>query len=87
MDLLRFFDDPADDKDYYVNHVKAMSPFMTIISVGKNAHGHPDSKALELYEKYSKGSAEGKKVYRTDKKGNMRLTLKDGGGWNLKINQ
>lgn len=82
---ITFFDDPADDKNYYVDHIKAMSPDMTIISVGKNSHGHPDNKALELYEKYSSGSKQGNKVYRTDKSGNMKLILKDGGGWNLEV--
>jgi len=83
---ITFFDDPSDEKHYYTAHIKAMSPAMTIISVGDNGHGHPDKKALELYEKYSSGSSEGNKLYRTDMQGTMRLTLKDGGGWNIKKN-
>ncbi len=60
---------------------------MTIVSVGDNPHGHPNSKAIELYEKYSGGSNKGNKVYRTDQDGNMKLILKDGGGWNLTTKQ
>lgn len=84
---ITFFDDPHDAKHYYVDHVKAMEPAMTLVSVGDNSHGHPDSKAIELYEKYSSGSNKGNKLFRTDKEGNMRLILKDGGGWNLKTKQ
>ena len=83
---ITFFDDPQDEKYYYEAHVKAMNPAMTIVSVGKNPHGHPDAKAIELYEKLSHGSDKGNKLYRTDKKGNMLVELKDGGGWNLKTN-
>ena len=84
---ITFFDDPRDEDYYYVGHVKAMNPAMTIVSVGKNSYGHPDAKAIELYEKHSRGSDKGNKLYRTDQKGNMNVKLKDGGGWNLKVNQ
>lgn len=84
---LTFFDDPADKEHYYTQHVQAMSPSMTIVSVGKNPHGHPRAKALELYKDYSSGSNKGNKIYRTDRQGNMKVELKDGGGFNLKINQ
>lgn len=80
---ISYFDDPGDDKHYYTSHIKAKSPAMTIVSVGDNAHGHPDKKALDLYEKYSSGSAQGHKVFRTDEKGNIKLILKDGGSWVL----
>lgn len=83
---ITFFDNPRDEKSYYEAHVKAMNPAMTIVSVGKNPHGHPDAKAIELYEKHSRGSDKGNKLYRTDKKGNMLVELKDGGRWNLKTN-
>ena len=83
---ITFFDDPRDEKSYYEAHVKAMNPAMTIVSVGKNPHSHPDAKAIELYEKHSRGSDKGNKLYRTDKKGNMLVELKDGGRWNLKTN-
>jgi beta-lactamase superfamily II metal-dependent hydrolase len=56
------FDDPADTQQYYTAHMQAVKPAMTIISVGDNAHGHPDKKALELYDKYSTGSKQGNKV-------------------------
>lgn len=80
---ITYFDDPADERNYYVKHIAAKKPEMTIVSVGDNAHGHPDKKALELYEKYSSGSNNGNKLYRTDEKGHIRLILKDGGGWSL----
>ncbi len=79
-----FFDDPGDEKNYYTSHLRAMSPAMTVISVGKdNAHGHPDDKALEFYEKYSTGSNKGNKLKRTDEHGSLILELKDDGGWSL----
>jgi beta-lactamase superfamily II metal-dependent hydrolase len=73
---ITFFDDPADSNYYYVGHITTIDPAMAIISVGDNLHGHPDEKALELYEKYSRGSDKGNKVYTTQDKGTMRLTLK-----------
>jgi beta-lactamase superfamily II metal-dependent hydrolase len=81
---ISFFDDPADEKNYYTEHIKTISPDMTIISVGNNQHGHPDKKAIELYEKYTKGSNKGNKVYTTQDKGTMKLTLKDN-GWSLTV--
>ena len=80
---ITFFDDPADTQHYYTSHIQAINPEMTIVSVGKNPHGHPDKKALELYEKHSRGSKQGNKVFMTQVKGTMRLTLKDD-GWSLK---
>lgn len=82
---ITFFDDPSDTKHYYTRHIRAMNPAMTIVSVGKNPHGHPNAKALELYEKYCRGSRQDNKVLRTDQKGHMCLELKDGGGWGLKL--
>lgn len=84
---LSFFDDPADEQGYYTAHIRKIKPAMTLISVGPNAHGLPDAKAVKLYKKYSSGSNKGNKVYRTDEKGNMKLTLKSSGGWNLKTDQ
>lgn len=81
---LTFFDDPADTQHYYTGHIKAISPAMTVVSVGKNGYGHPDEKALKLYEKYSSGSKQGNKVFTTQEKGSMKLTLKDD-GWSLSI--
>lgn len=84
---LTFFDDPSDTQNYYTSHIKKIAPAMTLVSVGANSHGLPDVKAIELYKKYSLGSDSGNKVYTTEKKGNMKLTLKDDGNWNLKVNQ
>lgn len=81
---ITFFDDPADTKNYYITHMQAIKPAMTIISVGDNAHGHPDNKAVELYEKYSTGSKQGNKVFTTQEKGTMKLALKDD-GWSLNV--
>jgi beta-lactamase superfamily II metal-dependent hydrolase len=82
-----FFDDPGDDKSYYTAHMKKVQPAMTLISVGPNVHDLPDSKALELYEKYSTGSNKGNKVHTTEDQGNMRLTLKGNGAWSLNVKQ
>lgn len=81
---ITFFDDPADTKHYYEEHMRAIKPAMTIISVGNNSHGHPDKKAIELYEKHSTGSKQGNKVFTTQGKGTMKLTLKDS-GWALNV--
>ncbi len=84
---ITFFDDPSDTKNYYLSHIKKISPAMTIISVGPNVHGLPDSKAVELYSHFSSGSNKGNKVYRTDKQGNMKLALKPGAHWTIWKNQ
>jgi len=84
---LSFFDDPSEDQFYYTDHLKAMSPSMTVISVGPNRHGHPEPKALEFYERYSTGSNRRRKICRTDHHGTIRLELKDAGGWSLKRDQ
>ena len=81
---LSFFDDPADERNYYTDHIRAMSPAMTVISVGEgNPHGHPHDKSVELYGKYSTGSNKGNKIKRTDEHGSILLELKDDGGWSL----
>ena len=84
---ISFFDDPADEKNYYTGHIKKIKPQMTVVSVGPNIHGHPDSKAVELYEKYTAGSKQGNKIFRTDQHGNIRLELRDEGGWSITPNQ
>ena len=78
---LDFFDDPNNNR--YEAHARAIAPAMTIISVGQNNYGHPDPKALSLYEKHSSGSSRGDKVCRTDKRGTIKLTLKSGGSWSI----
>jgi len=60
---------------------------MTLISVGPNVHSLPDKKAVELYAKYSRGSDKGNKVFTTEDQGNMKLVLKDDGGWTLSSHQ
>ena len=84
---ISFFDDPADNKNYYTEHMAAIKPAMAIVSVGPNSHGHPNETALRLYRKYSTGSDQGNKVCRTDTKGTMKLVLKSGGGWSLSLHQ
>lgn len=81
---ISFFDDPTDTEHYYIDHILAIKPAMTIVSVGNNQHGHPDEKAIELYKKYSSGSKQGNKVFTTQDKGTMKLTLKDD-GWSLSV--
>ena len=83
---LDFFDDPSSNY-YYVNHVKAMTPAMTIVSVGPNNYGHPDPTALRLYRENSRGLDNGDKTYRTDRQHTVKLTLRDGGGCGVATNQ
>lgn len=80
---ISFFDDPDDDQHYYTNHLKSISPGMTIVSVGPNLHGHPDATAMRFYERYSSGSNKGNKVYRTDEQRSVQIVLKDSTGWNI----
>jgi len=82
---ISFFDDPTDQY-LYTKHLQVISPQMTVISVGSNPHGHPDDKAVKLYEKYSRGSGSGQKVWRTDQQGHMLLELKGSGNWSLTPN-
>ncbi len=82
---ISFFDDPNDEKNYYVSHIKKINPAMTIISYGDN--NLLDDKAVKLYKEYSKGSNQGNKVYTTLDKGNMLLTIKREVGWSLSSNQ
>ena len=84
---ITFFDDPADEENYYTAHIKKINPEMTIISVGPNVHGLPDENAIKLYEKHTTDSKQGHKIYTTKKQGNMRLTMKDEGGWSLSSKQ
>ena len=79
---LDFFDDPSSSR-YFVAHIQAMNPAMTVVSVGRNSYGHPDDTALRLYRKYSRGSRQGNKILRTDLKGTIKLILKDDGGWSI----
>jgi beta-lactamase superfamily II metal-dependent hydrolase len=71
----------------YTAHIAAIKPQMVILSVGPNTHGHPKKEAIALYEEYATGANNGDKIGRTDKKGNMKLTLKSDGGWSLQYNQ
>jgi len=80
---LDFFDDPADTQHYYLDHIKMINPAITLISVGPNAHDLPNKKAVELYTKYSTGFNQGNKVFTTQEKGTMLLTLQEDGGWTL----
>ena len=82
---LSFFDNPSEQY-YYTEHIKMIKPAMTLISVGPNANDLPDKKAIELYTKYSTGSSQDNKVFSTENKGNMKLMLKDNGGWELSVN-
>ena len=80
-----FFNDPPSNE--YEAHMRKIKPAMTLLSVGPNNHGLPDSNAIRLYNKHSRGSNKGNKLYRTDQQRNMKLTLKKAGGWDLKTGQ
>jgi beta-lactamase superfamily II metal-dependent hydrolase len=79
---LSYFDDPADQY-YYLGHLAAKNPEVTIISTGPNSHGHPEAKALEFYEKYSRGLSKGTKVLRTDSDGTIRVDIDNDGTFKL----
>ncbi len=83
---LTFFHEPGDSHSYYTEHIASIRPEMTIISVGKNVHGLPDRKALELYENHSSGSNTGEKIWMTDTHGHMKLILLGAGQWSLSRN-
>lgn len=84
---LSFFDDPADEKNYFTDHIRKIKPAMTILSIGPNVHDLPDAKAISFYEKYSTGSKKGNKLRRTDEHGNIKLELKEDDGWLISIDQ
>ena len=81
-----FFDVPSDGENWYTGHLKYISPDMTLISVGENQWNLPDAAAIKLYEKYSKGSHQGKKIFKTENTGHMRFELRDNGGWSITPN-
>jgi len=60
--------------NYYTEHIRKITPAMTIVSVGPNVHDLPDKKAMELYEKHSTGSSQGNKVFTTEEKATPPLT-------------
>ena len=72
-----FFWDSNDKR--YTEHIEAMRPVETVISVGKdNRHGHPDDGALRLYREHSTGLTNGRKVYRTDNDGTVYAIMGSG---------
>ena len=77
------FFEVTDQSKYFVGHVNAINPAMTVLSVGANVHGHPDPEAVQKYERHSRGSRDGYKVWRTDRDGTMRLDLHEGDAWTL----
>lgn len=83
---LSFFDDPSLTF-YYKEHLSAIKPTMTIISVGPNSHGHPNNTALKYYRELTTGSDQGNKIFRTDKMKTIKLTLKPGGDCILSTDQ
>lgn len=72
-----FFESSATSANslLFTSHIEAISPDMSVISVGSNGFGHPNRKALSLYEKYSRGSDTGMKLARTDLQGTIRLEI------------
>ncbi len=78
------FFDFGQEGYHYAAHIRAISPAMTIVSVGPNVHDHPDRTAMMQYEYYSRGSVEDHRVWRTDRDGTMRLELSDREPWVLR---
>lgn len=60
----------------YTQHIAAMSPAVTVISVGKeNPYGHPDDGVVHLYRQYSSGLTNGRNVLRTDNDVTIKVTM------------
>lgn len=81
-----FFDDPSDT-NWYVEHMRTIRPYITLVSVGPNVHGLPDREAVDLYTRLSTGSNQGHKVATTGSEGNMKLTMTSTGVWDLRYHQ
>ena len=69
---------------HYIEHLKLIRPYVTIISVGRdNSYGHPSGEALWLYREHSVGipvvglANQFIKVARTDEMGTIFLTMSD----------
>lgn len=69
------------DGTRYTAHLSAISPEMTIVSVGDNTYGHPEAVALQAYTGASAGDSQGVKVLRTDLKGTIKFILPVVGPW------
>lgn len=84
-----FFNDRGEESDDFVDHVNAIAPAITVISVGKdNPFGHPDQQAVSYYEQVCYGTVETKqKIFRTDLHGNMRIDLHGDGTGTIYWNQ
>lgn len=54
--------------------LQAVSPVVSVVSVGKNSYGHPTDTTLKKLE------ACGSKIYRTDTQGTVKV-VSDGRGW------
>ena len=69
--------------DRYVEHLRAILPYVTVISVGSNNYGHPDPEALAYYEQFSLGAPLGdpRRVWTTQARGHMRVDLYSSGAW------
>ena len=78
-----FDDDEYSTTHFYTAHTDLIRPSMCVISVGPNTHGHPSSEAIKLYERCTTGSNKGNKIARTDRRGDISLSLKQGGKWNI----
>jgi len=76
-----FFMDSPDD-EAYTEHVKRISPDITIIPVGLNSHGHPHQEALDVYEEHTfRRSAT--QVMRTDRIGTICAKFRDNGSYRI----
>jgi beta-lactamase superfamily II metal-dependent hydrolase len=72
-------------RSLFLAHLACLAPMVTVVSVGPNVHGHPDPRAVELYELFT-GDApvpDLPKTFRTDRHGTLRLELNQAGGWRI----
>jgi hypothetical protein len=73
--------------ELYLQHMRAIHPRVTVVSVGDSSYGHPDPFSLFVYNLFSAGAdwviggPAGLKVLRTDLHGTLRLQLYDNGSW------
>ena len=72
---------------YFADHIRAMAPALTVISVGLNSYDHPDPNAVKWYTEHSNGLDNGDKLYRTDRQHTVKLILRNEGGCHLYTNQ
>ena len=81
---LDFFEDPSGGDKYYREHLDAMTPEITIVSVGPNMRKLPSDKALQLYAQRKGDEWFEQPVLTTEEYGTISISLTSRGTWTLK---